>query len=165
MIIQCINCNKKFNVNSELIPSTGRTIQCGSCNHTWFFDPSYQPPSINDEIQNHEEIENIDEKIQSEKALVETDETTKKFFDQDKIDNIDFKEKKKDKSQSKKYFSFGKFLSYLIVAIITLAALILIIDTFKTPLYDLFPSLENLLFSLFEIFKDIKLFINDLIQL
>ena len=63
MIIQCINCNKKFNVNSDLIPSTGRTIQCGSCNHTWFFDPRYQPPSTNDEIQNHEEIENIDEKI------------------------------------------------------------------------------------------------------
>ena len=40
MIIECINCNKKFNVNSELIPSTGRTIQCGSCNHVWFFNPS-----------------------------------------------------------------------------------------------------------------------------
>ncbi len=40
MIIECINCNKKFDVNSELIPSSGRTIQCGSCNHIWFFDPS-----------------------------------------------------------------------------------------------------------------------------
>ena len=39
MIIQCINCNKNFDVNSELIPSSGRTIQCGSCNHVWFFDP------------------------------------------------------------------------------------------------------------------------------
>ena len=165
MIIQCISCNKKFNVNSELIPSTGRSIQCGSCNHTWFFNPRYQPPSINDEIQNHEEIENIDEKIQSEKALVKTNEITKKFFDQDDIENINFKDKKKDKSRSKKSFSFGKFLSYLIVAIITLAALILIIDTFKTPLYDLFPNLENLLFSLFETFKDIKLFIYDLIRL
>ena len=37
MIIECVNCNKKFEVNSELIPRTGRTIQCGSCNHTWFF--------------------------------------------------------------------------------------------------------------------------------
>ena len=40
MIIECINCNKKFDVNSELIPSSGRTIQCGSCNHIWFFNPS-----------------------------------------------------------------------------------------------------------------------------
>ena len=39
MIIECINCNKRFEVNSELIPSSGRTIQCGSCNHIWFFDP------------------------------------------------------------------------------------------------------------------------------
>ena len=37
MIIQCINCNKKFEVNSELIPSKGRNIQCGLCNHLWFF--------------------------------------------------------------------------------------------------------------------------------
>ena len=37
MIIECINCNKIFEVNSELIPSTGRTIQCGACNHIWFY--------------------------------------------------------------------------------------------------------------------------------
>ena len=37
MIIICINCDKKFEVNSELIPSEGRTIQCGSCNHIWFY--------------------------------------------------------------------------------------------------------------------------------
>ena len=37
MIIKCINCNKKFNVDSRLIPSDGRQIQCGSCNHTWYY--------------------------------------------------------------------------------------------------------------------------------
>ena len=31
MIIECINCNKKFNVDAELIPEEGRKIQCGSC--------------------------------------------------------------------------------------------------------------------------------------
>ena len=40
MIIECINCSKKFTVSSDMIPSTGRTIQCGSCNHVWFFDPN-----------------------------------------------------------------------------------------------------------------------------
>ena len=39
MIIECINCNKVFEVNSELIPENGRTIQCGSCNHVWFYNP------------------------------------------------------------------------------------------------------------------------------
>ena len=37
MIIECIKCSKKFEVNSDLIPSEGRTIQCGSCGHVWFF--------------------------------------------------------------------------------------------------------------------------------
>ena len=37
MIIQCVKCSKKFQVNSELIPNEGRTIQCGSCGHLWFF--------------------------------------------------------------------------------------------------------------------------------
>ena len=37
MIINCINCNKKFNVNDELIPVNGRQIACGSCNHSWYF--------------------------------------------------------------------------------------------------------------------------------
>ena len=33
MIIECINCNKVFEVNSELIPENGRTIQCLSLIH------------------------------------------------------------------------------------------------------------------------------------
>ena len=37
MIIECINCYKKFEVNSNLIPINGRYIQCGSCDHKWFF--------------------------------------------------------------------------------------------------------------------------------
>ena len=37
MIISCEVCNKKFEINSNLIPSDGRTLQCGSCNHKWFF--------------------------------------------------------------------------------------------------------------------------------
>ena len=37
MIIECVNCSKKFSVNADLIPSAGRTIQCGSCNHVWFY--------------------------------------------------------------------------------------------------------------------------------
>ena len=39
MIIECINCKKVFEINSELIPENGRTIQCGSCNHVWFYNP------------------------------------------------------------------------------------------------------------------------------
>ena len=38
MIIECTNCNKKFEVDPELIPEKGRSIQCGSCNHKWFYN-------------------------------------------------------------------------------------------------------------------------------
>ena len=38
MIIKCINCNKKFNVNQNLIPEHGRLIECGSCNHVWHYN-------------------------------------------------------------------------------------------------------------------------------
>ena len=37
MIISCNNCNKKFDIDSSLIPEKGRLLQCSSCNHKWYF--------------------------------------------------------------------------------------------------------------------------------
>ncbi len=48
MIIECTNCNKKFEVDPELIPEKGRSIQCGSCNHKWF----YKKDTTRDNIRN-----------------------------------------------------------------------------------------------------------------
>ena len=48
------------------------------------------------------------------------------------------------------------------VFIISFVALTILIDTLKTPLINIFPGLETVLFSLFEMLKDIKLFIIDL---
>ena len=48
------------------------------------------------------------------------------------------------------------------VFIISFIALILVLDTFKFPLYDFIPDLEIWLFNLYEILKDIQLFIKDL---
>ena len=42
MIINCIKCTKKFEVKATLIPDNGRTIQCGSCNHVWFYKPKIE---------------------------------------------------------------------------------------------------------------------------
>ena len=38
MIITCPNCNKQFKIDNSLIPDEGRDLQCGSCNHTWFYN-------------------------------------------------------------------------------------------------------------------------------
>ena len=37
MIIECHNCNKKFDIDTALIPSEGRLLQCNNCDHKWFF--------------------------------------------------------------------------------------------------------------------------------
>ena len=37
MIITCPSCNKKFEIDATLIPKEGRNLQCGSCNHVWFY--------------------------------------------------------------------------------------------------------------------------------
>ena len=37
MIIECPNCNKKFNLDEKLIPENGRTLKCSSCHHIWHY--------------------------------------------------------------------------------------------------------------------------------
>ena len=36
MIISCTNCSKKFEINSDLIPESGRLLECSACSHQWF---------------------------------------------------------------------------------------------------------------------------------
>jgi len=50
-----------------------------------------------------------------------------------------------------------------LVFIISFIALLIVVDTFRSPLYQIFPNLELITFSLFETLKDIELFIKDLI--
>ena len=61
-----------------------------------------------------------------------------------------------------KYSFISKFFSYLVVLIISFITLVILVDTLKVPLINNFPRLEIILFNLFEILKDIKLFIIDL---
>ena len=146
MIIECINCNKKFEVNSDLIPNEGRSIQCGSCNHIWFFNKS----SLNQDTSIKHNTTDNDEKNKQQNQS--------KIFEED----AEINEKKIGiKSQEKKIkstFPLIRFLSYIMVLIISFIALIIILDTFKS----FFPNIEFVLFNLFETLKDIKLFIIDL---
>ena len=153
MIIECISCYKKFSVNSDLIPFEGRTIQCGSCNHIWFFKKE-------DEY-----------KVDDKKVTISMDIDTKSQISKDTSPKkIKKKQLTKEKMGTeiieyapKTTFTFGKFLSYIIVIIISFIAIIILLDTFKVPLYNFFPNLEFILFSLYETLKDIQLFIIDLI--
>ena len=54
MIITCPNCNKQFKIDNSLIPNEGRDLQCGSCNHIWFYkikDENDEVLKLNDEIK------------------------------------------------------------------------------------------------------------------
>ena len=42
MIISCDQCNKKFEIESNLIPDDGRLLQCSSCGHKWFYKKSLE---------------------------------------------------------------------------------------------------------------------------
>ena len=161
MIITCPNCNKQFKIENSLIPEEGRDLQCGSCNHVWFFkieNESEAPLTLNENISVIKveadvvtRNNNVDfsKKLQQEKTI------------KPKINKETSKQSQKTvkKSESKG----SKFFSYLIVFIISFVALIILLDTLKTPLINVFPGLEIVLFNLFETLQDIKLFIIDLI--
>ena len=164
MIIGCPSCKKKFKIDDSLIPAKGRNLQCGSCNYSWFYKieakPSEQIILTEDVTDNNQKTfdENNDQEIKLQEPKINKEvieEVDKNLGKIDKVTNI-------DSSQKSKNITFSKLLSYLIVSIISFIALVVLLDTLKTPLIDIFPGLEKLLFNLFETLKDIKLFIIDL---
>ena len=164
MIIICPNCNKQFRIDNSLIPNEGRDLQCGSCNHIWFYkieEENEEVLKLNNEI----ESKDIEVKVENKEEIIE--ETKKEIAKiNTKVDNEkeNILEKPKNKTLSKNSKNNGiKFFPYLIVFIISFVALIILLDTLKTPLINVFPRLEIILFNLFETLQDIKLFIIDLI--
>ena len=145
MIIVCPSCRKKFEIDQNLIPKEGRLLQCGFCNEKWFFNINKKEVSENKLNIKNEKVTSLnDNDVNPEETEISLDDNT---------DNV---------IKVKNNFSFSIFLSYILVSIISFIALIILIDTFKSPLYRIFPNLELILFNLFETLKDIKLFIKDL---
>ena len=66
------------------------------------------------------------------------------------------------KTEHKTSFRISHFLSLIIVLIISFIAFVIIIDTFKGPLFNYFPNLELVFYNLFETIKDINLFFKDI---
>ena len=165
MIITCPNCNKKFKIDNSLIPDKGRDLQCGSCNHVWLYKIEEENSKI---LKLKEEININDIETKVDKSNEEIAEnknpltkTKTELNNQKKEKNIEIQ---KETKISKNIENTGnKFFSYLIVFIISFVALIILLDTLKNPLINVFPGLEIILFNLFETLQDIKLFIIDLI--
>ena len=165
MIIECPCKKKKFNIDINLIPDEGRDLQCGSCDRVWFYkkqDPIPEPLKINENIiiKESEETEESEE-ISVDESNAQVIKQSAEEDGEEKSELLAIKETKKKTKVTKKTQS-SKFFSYLIVFVISLVALVIFLDTLKTPLINVFPGLEQVLFNLYETLKDIKLFIIDL---
>ena len=153
MIVQCNNCHKKFDLDVNLIPEEGRLLQCSACNNTWFFKKKKieTPQEVTiPEIQNNKEEETISPK--------NDDANSSEKPSNDEIENVEVEKTIEPLPDKKNY----RILNILVVSIISFAAFIIIIDTFKTPLGNIVPNTELLLYNLYETFRDIGLFIQDL---
>ena len=151
MIITCPSCQKKFELDDNLLPENGRTLQCGSCNYKWFFKKK-------DEIKVFEKQLEFNENEKIDNNETNTDNQLN-ILKNRTSDNIEKKRKPKSKN-----LSILNFFNYLIVLIISFIALIILLDTFKNNLSEIFPNLELFLYNLFETIKDLKLFFNDLFK-
>ena len=73
MIITCPNCNKQFKIDNSLIPDDGRDLQCGSCDHVWFYkaeDKSEPPLTLNENISENKVDADIEIKDKNLKLIV-----------------------------------------------------------------------------------------------
>ena len=165
MIITCLNCKKQFKINPSQIPEKGRNLQCGSCKHVWLYkidEKNKNPLTLNEDFEANQTETNIVEKNILEEFKSKQSVTFNKHYKKENKSNKFIENKKSLTAQKKKENKEGKFFSNLFVVVISFVALIILLDTLKTPLINIFPSLEIILFNLFETLKDIKLFIIDL---
>ena len=147
MIITCPSCQKKFELDNNLLPENGRTLQCGSCDYRWFFKKKDKNVIVEKPL---ELTQTKDEVVDEIKVNLETTLAQNTQENQIVDDGLNI--------------SLLKIFNYFIVLIITIIAAIIFLDTFKNNLSSVFPNLELFLYNLFETIKDINLFIKDLIK-
>ena len=165
MIISCPECNKRFNIDQNLIPEDGRLLQCSNCMHKWHFIIEKKEKIIEQPIKSEEiipESKNQEKKINPSQQFIPIEDETieKELKKEQKVIN---KVKKKEQKRKKKDKPI-KLLNMIIVIIISVAALIIIIDTFRIELSKYMPFLNPMLDSFYAIIADINSFIKDLIR-
>ena len=159
MIIQCENCNKKFEIQDNLIPDDGRLLECGSCAHQWHYTPITKL-ELTDEVQvKTDEVQIKDEPAEQliAKKTKKKSKIKKKVYQSDtdsEIDQTNENIKTKEKNIS--------FINFLLVGIISFVAIVILFDTFKNQIAYVIPNINLYINELHEILRDIFLFIADL---
>ena len=157
MIITCENCTKMFEVDADLIPDKGRLLQCMKCQHTWFFKNAIS-------IDTDKSVDFNSPTLMEDTSGSEKDD----LIVENNLDNQELNENKNKKWTSFTKSNLGKkkrisIINLTLVFIISFIALIILTDTFKSQIGKIVPSVDFLLYNLYESIKDILLFINDLI--
>ena len=169
MIITCNNCNKKFDIESNLISDKGRLLQCASCDHKWFFKKEVLEKMVSP-IDEETGIDSINIFDQNNSSINEEESVSNTSKDEVKVDleeetkekiEVNINESTQVNTKPKEQKNF-KILNILVVAIISFVAFIIIVDTFKYPIGKIVPNVEFILYNLYESIKDISLFIRDL---
>ena len=169
MIITCNNCNKKFEIDSNLIPDKGRLLQCVSCDHKWFFKKEVLENTLSPIVEDivNDNVNVFDQNNPTNSDEINPSDLSKEQVEIDTVDELNEKieininESTQVNTKPKKQKNF-KILNIFIVAIISSVAFIIIVDTFKYPIGKIVPNIEFILYNLYESIKDISLFITDL---
>ena len=154
MIISCEKCNKKFELADNLIPSTGRLLQCGTCSYQWHYIPESKIELVNevkDNVKTSDQVKKTQQKP-IKKRIEKRRTIAKQNIHQSYSEESETKEGK-----------IG-FFSFLLVTIISLISLVILLDTFKHQLSSIIPNIDFYLVSLYDTLKDIFLFFTDLLK-
>ena len=116
MIITCPNCEKKFKIDNSLIPEEGRDLQCGACEHVWFYkiEKENSALKLNNEPDNKENDEQL---IQEENNQNKTPKQTTVLKNKEPKINKIFEKEPKTTLPIKNEKKQSKFFSYLIVLV------------------------------------------------
>ena len=160
MIINCPNCPKKFRVERNLIPAQGRLLQCSNCNHKWFFkisEDNEEAKFLQKEDLSKKKNDDNDDKIKKNNLEIPFEENNNTENSQNFVIKDSLKSKKKNKKKTK-----INYLKVIPVILISIIAFIILLDTFKNQISNIFPQINNLMENLYETLKDLSLFIKDL---
>ena len=171
MIIECPNCNKKFNLDEKLIPDKGRILKCSSCEHIWHHKVILNIDNNNKIISEDEnskfdikpsQIDKKDNQLNKNSKDKDTLNISKESISEKKIRDLKVGTKNK-KSTDEISNKIKMIFIYLIILVISLFSMILLLDTFKYNLSNIFPAIIPLFDNFYETMLDLKLFIKDLI--
>ena len=154
MIVSCEKCNKKFELADNLVPSTGRLLQCGSCSYQWHYIPESKIELVDEVKDNVKTTDQVKKSLQKPiKKRIERHKTLAK-------QNIHQSYSEEPETKKRKI----GFFSFLLVTIISLVSLVILVDTFKLQLSSIIPNIDFYLVSLYDTLKDIFLFFTDLLK-